>query len=154
MQGLPGFRQRGPLFAQFFRRGATGFRRAEQRLKPVRARRDLAVQHLGGLPDPRLLVGGLAGGALGALAGVDGVAQGLAVVALLHGGPCLRQAGRRRRVLVGRESLGAGGFGDVDRSRRLVDLFLGRLGAARCGEQQECNEGRDPRPMTSHGGKV
>jgi hypothetical protein len=145
LQGLAGFRQRGPRLAQFFRRLATGVRAAQQRLEPVRARRNLAVQRLGGFARARLLVGGLADGVLRALARVDGVAQGLAVVALLDGGARLRQAGRRRRVVLGGEPVGAGGSGGIDGGLRLVDLLLGRLGAARHRKQQECDEQRDPR---------
>src|SRR5258708_7032197 len=111
------------------------------------------IRRLRGLPLTGFLVGRLADGVLCPLARVDRVAEGLAVVALVDGGAGFVQTGRRRGVFLGGEPLRAGVFRQVHRALRLVDFLLGRLGAARHVEQQECEEPRDP-PKASHGGKV
>ena len=134
---------------QLFRLRPRGLGLAQDRLELVGARRDLAVERLDRLLRALAPFGGLAAGVLRALAGVDGVAEGLAVVALIDRLVRLLERVDRGGEFVGGEPVGAGASGEIDGGLRLIDLFLRRLGTARHGQEHT-----DGEQATDHGGKV
>ena len=157
LQALPRIREYRPWGAQFLRRhlrrlggGAAG---ASSRVSCVEAAAIATSVVALGLA---LAVGRPGAGVLGPLPRVDGVAEGLAVVALIDGGVRLLHARRGGGVFLRRVDLGAGGAGEIDGGLGLVDFFLRRLGTAvassRMGEEP-CDP-RSSRPKATHGGKV
>ena len=150
-----------PWSAQFFQREACRLGGLEARLELIQPRGDVRDRRIGRALGSRLGVTGLADGVLGALAGVDGVAQGLTVIALVDGGARLLQARRRGGVFLGSVCFGPRRARELDGGLRLVDLFLRRLGAARKDQQQGRDAQRDPRPKqrrprpeAGHGGEL
>ncbi len=98
----------------------------------------------------RHAVGGQLGGILGALAAVERVVEGEAVVARRHRRAGARQRGLRGGEFFGGVHVGAGGTRRVDRALRLLHLLVGRVAAARRREQDEqCQEGPRARHQVS-----
>ena len=137
-------RERRPWSAQFLRRHARRFGGFAARPASWFApRRDVAVT-IASAASARCALPSAAWRTAfcGALPRVDGVVEGLAVVALIDGGVRLLQRRRRRRCIRPPRSVSApaararssGGLG-------LVDLFLGRLGTARDQQQQGRSSG-------------
>lgn len=148
LQGLSPVRDRRPGTAQFLRRHACLLGGLEACLEAVHQGCEVRDGGLGRALGLGLAFSGLAERVLRALARVDGVAEGLAVVTLVDGGMRLLDAARGRGVLLGRVGLGAGRAREVDGRLRLVDFFLRRLRTARRGDEYDSDE------QAAHGGKV
>lgn len=153
LQGGPRRVQGRPGIAQFVHGNPGLLGRAKQPLEARGTRRGAGVGRVGRESGVRHEPGRLDG----ALPRVDGVAQGLAVVALIDGLVRFLQGGHGARELVGGDGLGAGRTRGVNRGLGLIDFLPGRLGTTRGGEQQDAEQqtahvdekysSRDMKPM-------
>jgi hypothetical protein len=140
LQALPRIRDQRLWSAQFLRRYSRRLGGLEQSLELCQLRGDRRQRGVGGASRFRLAVAGLAGRVLRALPRVDGVAEGLAVVALIDGGARFLKARRGRGVFLGGVDFRAAGSRQIDGRLGLVDLFLWWLRTAASGEEDERNQ--------------
>ena len=97
-----------------------------------------------------LLVDGLLGGVLRALARVERVVERLAVVALIDGVVRALERVFRRGELLARVLVGAGGARDVDRALRLLHFLVGRVAARRVPDRRRDRDGQQPATRAQH----
>lgn len=139
LQSGPRLRQRRRWIAKIAGGHARVFGCLEPRVELLYARGKVHEGSFCGCSRLRFAVRGSARGVLRALAGVDRVAERLAIIPLRDEVVRFLQRARSCRVLVYGVLVGAGGARGVQRALGLIDFFLGRLGAT-CGEQQqECD---------------
>ena len=111
-------------------RARAGRGRGDEPLRARLERHHVGERRLGLALQRRAGVAGRARGRLCALAAVDGVGERQLVVALADRVARLGERGAGAREIRGGKALGARGHGHFDGGLRLIDLFVGRLGAA------------------------
>ncbi len=147
LQGASGGRQRRPRGAQIRRRHAQVRRDFDVGAELADSGGTLGDQRPGGAARAGLGALGLPSGVGGALTGVDGICEGLAVVALVNGVVCVFQRGDGGGVFLGGVGLSAGGARGIDGRLRLIDFLLWRFGTRGGEEQDDSNQKymrRDP----------
>src|SRR5262245_50147528 len=113
-----------------------GLRGAQLRMRVVERGHAVEQGALGFAARGRPSVGGFLGGVLRALASVQRVIEGEAIVALRDGVVGALERFLRRGELFGGVLIGAGGARRVDRALRLLDFLVGRICARRADERR------------------
>jgi hypothetical protein len=149
LQSALHIRHRRPRGAQFLHGRVCRFGGLESRSQLGGTKVDVRNEDVDRLLGLRLGIAGLADRVLCALTGIDGVAESLAIVALVDGRVRLLHAGHGGGVFLGGVFVGAGGAREVDRGLSLIDFFLGGLRAGGRGHQEESDD-----ESAAHRGRV